>query len=56
MNGDIFYPECNGIFGVEQAYHTCINRVQLYGPTKFSEIIATMNGRCESYEVSNQNQ
>ena len=53
LNGDIFNPDCNGIYGVEQAYQNCLTKVKLYGPTHFSEIISTMNDKCQSTEVSN---
>lgn len=56
INGDIFAPECNGIDGVEIAYKNAISNVQLHGPTYFSDIISTINGRCEASEVSAQNQ
>ena len=52
LNGDAFKPECNGIDGVEQAYHRCLQNVRFYGPTNFSEIISTINDRCEAIEVS----
>jgi len=56
LNGDIFQPECDGIDGVERAYQHAISNVALYGPTYFSEILDSVNGRCEASEVSNQNQ
>ena len=52
LNGDIFKPECNGLNGVIEAYKTALNKVQLYGPTHFSEIIAEINGRCDAIENS----
>ena len=48
LNGDIFKPECNGLDGVINAYKQTLNKVQLYGPTHFSEIIGEINGRCEN--------
>lgn len=56
LNGDCFMPECNGIDGVEQAYQKCLQNVKFYGPTNFSEIISTINDRCEAIEVSQYNQ
>jgi len=55
LNGDIFNPECNGMEEVEAAYHNAINRCRLYGPTHFSEILNTINGRCEANKVSAHN-
>jgi len=52
LNGDIFNPDCFGVQGVEQAYYNCINKVKLYGPTKFSDIIYAIDGRSESYDIS----
>jgi len=48
LNGDIFEPECDGIEGVIAAYHNSINNTTLFGPTFFSEILETVNTRCES--------
>ncbi|KAG8223377.1 hypothetical protein J437_LFUL002622 [Ladona fulva] len=33
------YPCCKGINGVLEAYHSCIRKVQLYGPTNFCPVI-----------------
>lgn len=46
LNGDIFAPECNGLDGVVEAYQHALRRVNLYGPTHFSKIIAEANDRC----------
>ena len=43
LNGDIFKPECNGIYGVLEHYRHSINNVNLYGPTNFAEIIDLCN-------------
>ena len=56
LNGDIFAPECNGIDGVLAAYEKAIRTVNLYGPTNFADIIASINGRSEAAEVSQYNQ
>lgn len=56
MNGDIFKPECNGIYGVLEAYRQSVNTVALHGPTNFAEIINLCNERCEASEVSAYNQ
>ncbi|XP_071448006.1 copine-8-like [Hetaerina americana] len=32
-------PYCHGLKGVLRAYHNCIRKVQLYGPTNFSPVI-----------------
>jgi hypothetical protein len=50
--GNIFEPEVDGIDGVVEAYNRAIRNVRLYGPTNFSEIISTVNGRAEAMEVS----
>jgi hypothetical protein len=55
LNGDIFNPECNGIDEVIDCYKNCINKLQLYGPTNFSDIISLTNDRCEASEVSAYN-
>uniref|UniRef100_A0A6A7FQ31 Copine-8-like n=1 Tax=Hirondellea gigas TaxID=1518452 RepID=A0A6A7FQ31_9CRUS len=39
VNGDTSNPYCYKIRGVLDAYHACLNRVQLYGPTNFAPII-----------------
>jgi len=44
LNG-LVEPECRGVNGVLDAYGACLNRVQLYGPTNFSDFIDYAN-RC----------
>ncbi|KAK4291325.1 hypothetical protein Pmani_035840 [Petrolisthes manimaculis] len=39
VNGDESNPFCYKVAGVVDAYYTCLNRVQLYGPTNFAPII-----------------
>lgn len=38
------------------AYQNSLKKVNLYGPTHFSEIISEINGRCENCEISAYNQ
>ena len=38
------------------SYNNAINNTTLYGPTYFSNIIETVNTRCESVEVNAYNQ
>lgn len=56
VNGDIFDPECDGIEGVIQAYKQALNKVQLYGPTKFAEIIKLVNDFAEFVKVRQSKQ
>lgn len=35
-------PFCNGVDGLVRAYQATLNRVQLYGPTIFSEVLRTV--------------
>lgn len=35
-------PFCNGVDGLVRAYRSTLNRVQLYGPTIFSEVLRTV--------------
>lgn len=39
VNGDPTNPFCHRVQGVLEAYYSCLNRVQLYGPTNFAPII-----------------
>ncbi|KAA0203883.1 hypothetical protein HAZT_HAZT009624 [Hyalella azteca] len=39
VNGDATNPYCYRVRGVLDAYHSCLSRVQLYGPTNFAPII-----------------
>ena len=48
LNGDIFYPEVNGMQGVLNAYFASLQKVQLYGPTHFSSILDYVNSFCEN--------
>ena len=48
MNGNILNPRVNGIPQVIEHYKHCINNVNLYGPTRFSEILSTVNEQVES--------
>lgn len=36
-------PFCNGIEGLISAYKATLNRIQLFGPTMFSEVLRTVN-------------
>lgn len=56
LNGNIFEPECNGLEGVLDSYKNAIQKVQLYGPTHFQQIIGEINERCEQAEISQYNQ
>lgn len=58
LNGDIFYPEVNGVQGVLNAYFASLQKVQLYGPTNFASFLDYVNGFCENQvqEISQQNQ
>ena len=47
MNGNIFDPEVHGIENVIATYQNSINRVALFGPTWFSQIIHQVAGYCE---------
>lgn len=44
LNGDIFAPEVNGVQGIINAYYNSLNKVKLYGPTNFSDILENVNG------------
>ena len=44
LNGNIFKPECNTLQGVLNAYYESLKKVQLFGPTHFSEILKYVNG------------
>eukprot|EP01083_Nonionella_stella_P084779 234765_1 len=46
--------EVDGIDGVCEAYKNCLNKVQLYGPTYFSEIIS--NAAAKSVDLCSQNE
>ncbi|CAL4187739.1 unnamed protein product, partial [Meganyctiphanes norvegica] len=39
VNGNSTNPFCHKVQGVLEAYHGCLQRVQLYGPTNFAPII-----------------
>lgn len=39
---DLGDPFCNGVDGLVRAYKATLNRVQLYGPTIFSELLRTV--------------
>jgi len=39
-----------------EAYEHALKRVELYGPTHFSQIISEINDRCENTEISAYNQ
>ena len=39
VNGHETNPYCNGITGVLDAYRTCIQRIQLFGPTNFAPTV-----------------
>jgi hypothetical protein len=47
LNGDIFYPEVNGIQGVLNTYFASLKKIGLYGPTHFSGILDYVAGFCE---------
>lgn len=36
-------PFCNGVEGLIHAYKATLNRIQLFGPTMFSEVLRTVN-------------
>ena len=45
LNGDIFNPEVDGLEGVQAAYKSALQNVNLYGPTNFAptlELICDM--------------
>ena len=44
LNGDIHKPSCNLTTGVLEAYYKSLNKVNLYGPTNFRQIIEQANG------------
>ncbi len=52
VNGDIFDPECDGMEGVVDAYKRALHKVQLYGPTYFSEVLKIIVDMAESERVS----
>lgn len=56
LNGDIFNPEVNGVDEIIECYKNCMNKLSLYGPTNFADIISLTNDRCEASEVSAYNQ
>ena len=43
LNGNILSPECNQLKGVLSAYYNSLQKVELYGPTNFSEILGLVN-------------
>lgn len=47
LNGDIFYPECSGKQGLLNAYYQSLGKVELSGPTKFSQLLEYTNGVCK---------
>lgn len=60
LNGHPTNPEVNGVDGVLHAYHQCMNNMQFFGPTNFSDIIKfstkiardrSGDGECLSYCV-----
>ena len=45
MNGDIFNPRVDGVPEVLKYYENAVRKVELAGPTNFSEIIFEINNQ-----------
>jgi len=58
LNGDIYAPEVSGVEGVLNAYYNSVKKVQLYGPTNFSETLGFVSGFAgySEQEMSQANQ
>jgi len=56
MNGNILNPRVNGIEQTIAHYRHSLNNINLYGPTKFSEIINQVNDHVEASPVNYNNQ
>ena len=58
LNGNILSPEVNQLKGVLSSYVNSLKKVDLYGPTNFSEIINFVNNQVHSQnqETSQANQ
>ena len=51
LNGNIFKPESSGVNGVLNAYYSSLNKIKLFGPTHFSEILEHVNGFAHSHSM-----
>jgi hypothetical protein len=52
LNGDIFNPECVGVWGVVEAYKNALNVINLSGPTHFAPILEMVNDMTEGMNVN----
>ena len=52
LNGDIFNPECAGVWGVVEAYKNALNVINLSGPTHFAPILEMVNDMTEGMNVN----
>ena len=56
LNGDIFNPEVDGLEGVQAAYKSALQNVNLYGPTNFAPTLEMVCDMAESARVTQDNQ
>lgn len=56
MNGDIFNPEVDGIEGVVRSYKNACQKLKLYGPTYFGQVLKMVVDMAENERVSQDNQ
>ncbi|KAF4524327.1 hypothetical protein B566_EDAN005385 [Ephemera danica] len=46
-------PQVSGVEGVFDAYRTCLEKIELYGPTHFAEVINHVSGLAKKHEAEN---
>ena len=56
LNGNVFAPKLQGVPNIIECYKNTLNRLRLYGPTHFSEVLAMAVDQAAHHQISQFNQ